>query len=307
VLPADGVLRAAQRWLHLLDRSSLHQASVLIRSRAQYTDLTPTQYATALEWLLTVGLLEAQDGGRLIAPATSGLPEDQASEVLFERSLEELRPTWLADADILVPDATELPEDAAHLAAVLGVPEKAAWLAAQQVHGRIDLTERARIGTAGELALVRLLEQTWPDSTVHIALNNDGFGYDISLSLPLCTWHLEVKTTTRRGRLVVHMSRNEHEVGLLDPLWRMIVVGLDAAEQPAALATVRYEVLLERIPREPHVATRWESLRHQLGPSDLYPGLQFLRPPTAVDKGKLLFCGTEESPSRFAWMPSHER
>jgi len=305
VLPADGVLRAAQRWLRLLERSTLQQASALIRADAAYTDLSPTQYATALEWLRDVNLIEVSGAGLKLAPQARGLTDAGACQLLFARSLEALAPPWLPDADSLVPDSSELPQDAADLAVLFGLGDAAALLAVRQVHGRIDLAERARIGAAGEQGLVALLEQRWPGSTAHVALNDDGLGYDIALKLSLGTWHLEVKTTSRRGRLVLYLSRHEHEVALLDPDWRLVVVGLSDDGRPAALATARHEGLQQRAPHDHDPAARWESARHQLSPADLYPGLSFLgSPPTPSDSRSLLYCGSVGTSSPYAWMPS---
>lgn len=305
MLPADGVLRAAQRWLHLLALSTPPQASALIRADAGYTDLSPTQYAAAFEWLKDVGLLENSPPGVRLAPAARGLPDAEIHQLLFTRSLEALAPAWLPDADVLVPNSSELPQDAAELAAIFGLGDAAAMLAVRQVHGRIDLAERARIGAAGESGLVALLEQRWPGSTVHVALNDDGLGYDIVLMLSQGAWHLEVKTTGRRGRLVLYLSRHEHEVALADPDWRLVVVGLSDDGKPAALATGRHEALQNRAPYDRHSAARWESTRHQLGPADLQPGLPFLgAPPSLTDAGSLLYCGSVGTGSPYAWMPT---
>lgn len=304
MLPADSVLRAAQRWLHLLGQSTLQQAWALILADAKYTDLSPTQYAAALEWLKDIRLLENSTAGVRLAPDARGLPAAHTSELLFTRSLQTLAPAWMPDADVLVPDASELPLDATDLAALFGLGDAAALLAVRQVHRRIDLAERARVGAAGELGLVTLLEQRWPGSTVHAALDDDGLGYDIALMLGADTWHLEVKTTGRRGRLVLYLSRHEHEVAMLDPDWRLVVVGLSDDDKPAALATARLEALQDRAPRDCHPAARWESARHQLSPADLQPGLPFLgSPPTPADAVSLLYRGSTGTSSPYAWMP----
>jgi hypothetical protein len=303
VLPGDGVLRAAYRWLRLLERSSLPQASALIRADATYTDLSPTQYAAALDWLRTVRLLQSSDGGARLAPAALGLTDTGVRQLLFGRSLEAAAPAWLPDADALVRDPSELPQDAADLAAVLGVDDPAALLAVRQVHGRIDLAQRARVGAEGEKGLIALLERRWPGSTKHVALTDDGLGYDLVFTMAGRTWHLEVKTTSRRGRLVLYLSRHEHEVALLDPDWRLVVVGLDAQSAPAALATARHQLLQGRAPHDHDQAARWESARHQLLPSDLQPGLAFLGQPELRNTASLLYRGYRGLADPFMWMP----
>lgn len=303
MLPGDGVLRAAHRWLRLLQRSTLPQASALIRADAAYTDLSPTQYAAALDWLRTLGLLQSGPAGAHLAPAALGLSDTSARQLLFARSLQAAAPAWLPDADSLVRDPSELPQDAAELACVLGLDDSAAVLAVRQVHGRIDLAERARIGAEGEKGLAALLEHRWPSSTKHVALTDDGLGYDLAFTPDQRTWHLEVKTTSRRGRLVLYLSRHEHEVALLDPDWRLVVVGLSGGGALGALATARHQVLQERAPQDHHPAARWESARHQLLPADLRPGLTFLGQPAARDTASLLYRGYLGLADPFMWMP----
>jgi hypothetical protein len=302
-LPADGVLRAAQRWLRLLQRSTVEQAAALLRADSAYTDLTITQYSTALEWLRGIRLIQDTPAGSRLAPETRGLPADSLAQILFTRGLEALDPPWLPDADVLVRDTADLPQDAADLAAVLRVTDAAALVAVRQIHGRIDLAERARVGAAGELGLVALLEQRWPGSTSHVALTDDGLGYDIAVTLSTGTWHLEVKTTGRRGRLVLFVSRHEHDVGLVDPTWRLVVVGLGEDGQPAALATARHAHLQDRSPHDYSPASRWESVRHRLTPADLIPGLTFLGgSQDPADTDSLLDHGSREI-GQYAWMP----
>ena len=132
-------------------------------------------------------------------PRSKAFPDQQLNQLLFERTLERSMPAWLADADFLVPDPGEVPQDAASLAEVLGLSEQASFLAIRNVHGHIDLAERARVGLAGERALIEFLECRWPGSTTHIAEANDGFGYDVLFRHGKEHWHLEVKTTIRRG------------------------------------------------------------------------------------------------------------
>jgi Domain of unknown function (DUF3883) len=304
VLPADGVLLAARRWVRLLDRSALNQASALIRSSSDYTDLSTTQYSSALEWLTRVGLVVVDGHSLVLATRVRHLPDAQTSQLLFMHCLEELAPPWLPDADALVRSTSELPQDAVDLADTLGVAEDAALLAVRQVQGKIDLAERARVGLAGETGLVALLEERWPGSTQHIALHDDGFGYDVMFAANNKTWHLEVKTTTRRGRLVIHLSKHEHEVGMLDPLWRLVVVGLDEEGQIAALATARHELLRQRVPQNVDATATWESVQYELSPRDLESGLCFLKANwTDEDDRSLLRHGTKDLEGTFGWMP----
>lgn len=299
MLPADGILRAAQRWLLLLARSTFRQAAALIRSDPAYADHSQTQYANALEWLLSVGLLVQTPNGPVPAAAAQRLDPRQAGRLIFATALEDAAPAWLPDADTLVPDAGELPADAANLALTLGLTDSEALLAVRQVHGKIDLAERARVGAAGELALIDYLELRWPGSTRHVSIDDDGLGYDIEFTCMGTTWHLEVKSTTRRGRLTIHLSRHEHEVAKLDPVWRLIVIGLDAQDNAAAVATADTAALIARSPRDLYSTARWDTVHHQLSPSDLQIGLPFLGP---ISRDPLRYKDSE--PGRpFAWIP----
>jgi len=303
MLPAEGVLRAGQRWLNLLRRSTVLQASALIKADGRYTDLTTTQYATALDWLVETGLVTQASTGLRLASALQGLDEQGIGAMLFERSLAELDPAWLPDADVLLRGPDDLPADAMALTELFGVEDSAALLIVRQLHGKVDQAARTEVGLAGELALVELLESRWPGSVRHVALTDDGFGYDIDFR-PALTYHLEVKTTNRRGRLTVYLSRHEHEVALLDPAWRLVVVGLAADGQLSALATVRHELLAARSPYDQDTFARWESVRHQLRPDDLRLGLAFLDKAELADDD-LLANGraTTGSDGVFAWMP----
>ena len=281
MLPPDTVVRAASRWLRILRSSTLSQAWSLIGANANYTDLTQTQYALALDWLRAAKLISPGPASEL-SPAGKNLPYAQVDQLLFERSLELAAPAWLPDADRLARDGSDLPQDAANLAVTLGLSEAVALVAVKRVHGRVELAHRDRVGMAGEQALVRLLERNWPVSTVHVSLTDDGFGYDILFRHGSLEWHLEVKSTTRRGRLVIYLSRHEHEVGLVDPSWRLIVVGLDSNLEIRALATVRRSAITDRAPKDSYASTRWQSASYQLTSKDLDLGLGFIAGQTSL-------------------------
>lgn len=305
MLPAETVILAASRWLRILRTSTVSQAWSLIRADAKYTDLTQTQYASALEWLKAIGLVVAESGGAKLAAFAGILPSAQMNKVLFERSLERAMPAWLPDADLLIPDSSELPQDVAGLAEMLGLSENDALSAVRHVHGRIDLALRAKIGLAGECALIDFLEGRCPGSTVHVANTDDGFGYDVLFQFENKEWHLEVKSTTRRGRLAIYLSRHEHEVGLRDPNWRLVVVGLDEELRLSALATVRYAEVAERAPRDLSIESKWQSASHQLTSKDLVAGLTFLNASLANSSGFHSFFSpyAGSSQKKFAWMP----
>jgi hypothetical protein len=303
MLPADSIMRAAERWLRVLRKSTFVQAWSLIRSDANYADLTQTQYSAALEWLGSLGLVVGGGNGVQLSPAVRTLGKPQRNQLLFELSLERAAPAWLPDADLLIPDESEIPRDAAALAHTLGLTDRNALLAIRCAHGRVDLAQRTRVGAAGERALCRLLEAHWPGSTTHVAETDDGFGYDIAFRHAGTEWYVEVKSTSRRGRLVVYLSRHEHEVGLLEPNWRMVIVGLDDQLELQALATVRHAEVLARAPHDIFIQSAWQSASHQLAPSDLQRGLAFLDSADRQKPEQLICSGARQPTPAFAWMP----
>jgi hypothetical protein len=200
----------------------------------------------------------------------------QLNQLLFERSLELAAPAWLPDSDILIPDASELPQDAVALAGALGLSDDLALLVIRHVHGRINLEQRTQIGLAGERALIGVLEAHWPGSTTHVSQIDDGYGYDIAFRHEGAEWHFEVKSTARRGRLLMYLSRHEYEVGLRDPIWRLIVVGLSSQLELQSIATAQFHAIAARAPADRHVNTKWQSAAYQLTANDLQDGLSFL-------------------------------
>jgi hypothetical protein len=309
--PSDAVVHAALRWLVLLQRSTLEQASALIRADPVYTDLSATQYAVALEWLRDVGALEAipTGSGNSLRSTLRLHHSFRQSELdrlrlrLFERGVAYAAPAWLPDADILVRGPSDLPDDALAFAAVLSLTDRAAFRGVQRVQGKIDLELRAGIGAAGELQLVELLENRWPGSTSHVALESDGFGYDVVFWHQSEEWHLEVKTTTRRGRLVVYLSRHEFEVALDDPNWRLVVVGLSPARTLTALATADLASLAARLPADQDPSARWESVRIDVSSQDLRRGLGLKPGMPPLDVWPVLPALVSHARPDASWLP----
>lgn len=296
-LPTEGTLRAARRWVDLLSRSSVEQGWALIRADARFLDLSPTQYAAALEWLLESGVVEVQRDGR--ASVVPGGSSDEIARALLAAALRTGNPLWLADSDDLVRTEDDLPQDATELATALSLTDGAVLETIRQVHGQIDLEARARVGSAGEAALVRHLEQRWPGSTRHVALESDGLGYDVACTVNDVTWHLEVKSTTRRGRLLVYLSRHEYEVGRRDDRWRLVVVGLDADLQLERIGVVAAATLESRAPRDVPLGAMWQSARYELGVGDVFGGVEFLANPSDASASA---SPPQTGGSPFAWL-----
>lgn len=305
-LPAKSIVKASARWLQLLRTSTVDQAAATVRANAAYVDLTMTQYSSGLELLKSLNLLDENASGALVlSPVVSCLAVEHIGQVLLERLLEVSLPAWLRDADVLIRDVDEIPDDAMETAEALNLGGEVTYSVIRTVHGHIDLEQRNSVGLAGEEALLQMLEQSWPGSTTHVAKISDGFGYDILFHHEGQEWRLEVKSTTRRGRLVMFLSRNEYEVSLRDPRWRLVIVGLDPSMQLKAVATVKEDVFLRRSPADTSKESRWQSASHELSAADLHRGLSFVGTSNSWDDpaDRTIPGLTSQLPNQFSWMP----
>lgn len=290
MLPPDGIVRAAERWLRLLQRAPLAEAAEILRADPAYADLTTTQYALGLDWLRELGLVNDNP-----QPARAG-----ADHVLtlFRAALEFERPLWLEDADTLVRTADDIPGDALGLAGVLDLDDADSMAAIRQAHGKVDLERRDEVGAIGEAHLVALLERLWPGSTRHVSEHDDGLGYDIELELEGRAWKLEVKSTTRWHRLRIFLSRNEFEVGSLLSDWRLVVLGLGDDMQIEAVVTVPTPYLHTVVPQDTASAGRWASASVDLAPEHVRAGLPFVS-----HSDPLLLSGRPADGCEFKWVP----
>ncbi|MCB9440306.1 MAG: DUF3883 domain-containing protein [Mycolicibacterium sp.] len=257
-VPSSTVLRAAARWLEHRRESSDAQLRALFRAHPAFADITPTQYTTAYEWLQARGLLKA-------SPTT-----DDCVHVVFEAAIREA--LWFRDSDLLVPEPNSMPQDGMFAAEALGIEPSEAFAIVHSCWGKVDTAERERIGAAGEYALISLL-QSVPDVQVrHVAAVSDGYGYDIHAALLDATLHIEVKTTTRRGRLLIFLSRNEFEAMRRDPDWLLVALRVSDAMRPIATATVDRNWIAMSAP-EDQPGGRWESARLDIPHHAITPGI----------------------------------
>lgn len=293
--PSDQVLVAGVRWVDLLRRNTLAQAWILIGTDPHYSDLSRSQYHAGIEWLLQRGLAVDSASSLELDPRAKNIDANDLAAELLTDVLSRTPPPWLLDADDLLREPDDLPQDACSLATVLGLTPTQTLRAIRHAQRKVDLDSRRQVGLRGELALLEALEGRWPGSTTHVAATDDAAGYDIAVTLPGGTTHIEVKSTNRRGRLDVFLSRHEYETARVDPAWLLVVVGLDPSSCLCALATVSLEVLKDRAPTDSASNATWDSARFTLDARDLETGL---RPFGA--EGKLVI----PSASGFAWMPT---
>lgn len=260
-VPPDPVLRAAVRWLERLPASGAARLRALFAAHSDFSDITPTQYEAAYAWIKATGLLDDRH---------SSVP---AHRRVFDSAMAHSGAPWLPDVDLLVHTPDELPEDALRAAASLGLSESEAFGQLSAVWGKVDTQERSRIGAAGELALVELLEASTKARIEHVAAWSDGFGYDIAVHAAQHSAHLEVKSTTRRGRLTVYLSRNEYETMCRDPHWELVAIRLTLSLEPEAVATVPKEWIAAQAPADGGAHGRWDSCRLDVPPDVPVPGI----------------------------------
>lgn len=304
MIPAEGVIVAAVRWLDLLGRSTETQAAILIRSNSQYADLTPTQYSTALEWLHSLDWTNLTEDRSERAQTLEKMTSQGRREYLLASLLETANPPWLENADVLVHSSDDLPQDIERWSDLLGLSPSSGLRVVRRISGKIDLARRAEVGNAGEIALCMLLDAKWPGAINHVAESDDGFGYDVSASIQDVEWHLEVKSTTRRGRLSFFLSRHEFETGLADKHWKLLVVGLDDELRASCIAEVDKSALEQLAPADRAASASWASAKYDMGEDYLRPGLAFLPWDEAdMRTHTLLVHGGRNESSDFSWMP----
>lgn len=271
MLPAETWLEAARRWLVLLQTSPAPQAWQVIRGDSSYADISTTQYMSGLDLLIDLGLVSRDQDGPQVSAAALATPAEGLPDLLFREVLRGVEPPWLRDADVLVADADDLPQDAIKLAAALGLGDAAALTAVRQVHGKLNLAARARIGLAGETAVVQLLRTHGLSNVRHVALADDGLGYDVAARAADCWWHIEVKSTSAASRLRFFLSRHEFAVGQLDPNWLLVIVALDG-ECLSGCWTVDAAYLAANAPQDGEA--RWETARYSPRAAQVVAGIK---------------------------------
>lgn len=235
-----------------------------------------TQDFLASEGILaSLGLIEVIDEVLLVADSVTELAtatREDAAALLLGLVLERRPPSWLrfaAAGDSL--KANSIPD--AELAAledsfVDPTHREAILLAAAR---RYDATRFTALGALGEEYVAeRCREQlraagaeALAKSVSRVSLISDQLGYDVvAPRLDGSSRRLEVKATRRLAwRGEVYISRNEFEIGLLDPDWSLVVVEIDAEETPSLLGWCRAEDLVAKMPVDRHHLGRWSRVR----------------------------------------------
>lgn len=288
-LPSAHRLRAAYRAAQAIRDQTVSVAA----ARASYLRL-PTDLVFDVDdlvagerLLLDVGLL-SDGGGHLQGNVRLGtlaeLYEDEALTTLLALVLGERPPLWLrtAAASPAGLDTELIPAEASTVLGTL-VPDpqlrEALLLAAAE---RIDARELSEAGAAGEEAVVaacrdELHDAQRPDlagDVQRVSLISDRLGYDVvAPTLDGSSRRLEVKTTRRKARLEVFISRNEATVGLRDVAWALVFCRLGDGGEVEIVGWCRGECLEPLLPENRHARGRWASTAITLAPEELRPGL----------------------------------
>ncbi|MFI6153908.1 protein NO VEIN domain-containing protein [Kitasatospora sp. NPDC051170] len=264
-------MKAALRWLHTMQTEDVHRTRALFTSHESFSDLTPGQYDDGLAWLRRIGLAPSRR-----RPAQSVTELRLLCLQLLERSLETACPDWIAEIHSAPSASTPLPPAGQRLAASLGLRDSDMTAAVSKAW----IAERARVGAAGERALLALLNLTVKADVIHVSAISDRFGYDISVESGGSTAHLEVKSTAGAGRApVIFLSRHEYETMHADPAWHLVFAVLDREDQLTSVSSINRDWITEVAPSDGHTdASQWASARLTVPSAALIPGIPAIWP-----------------------------
>jgi len=251
------------------------RAQALLTTHRQYSDLSPTQYSSALAWL--------RDRDLLGFPGSGAPPASRILGAIFENAA----PTWFQDADELVQSSDDLPSDIVSAGEALGVGAGEVYEQLVSSWGKVDTAVREQIGSAGEAALVRMLRDGTDGRVDHVSTWSDGFGYDIAFSQDTVAAHLEVKSTIRVGRLTAYLSRHECEVMLRDDHWVLVAVRLNSSLEVVGVGSVPKEWIATNLPRDSTPSVRWASCKVEV--------------PSAVIENRVLQLGADAAGALPPW------
>ncbi|MFJ8827297.1 DUF3883 domain-containing protein [Streptomyces sp. NPDC102467] len=229
----------------------------LFTHHPDYADLTPAQYLAALNWLRSTGLVDVRD-----RPAW---PDAETGLRAFLVAVESASPGCSSQPAIVREASDAFGASDALLQAVAG-----------EVRGKADLEERARVGAAGERALVQLLRQAgwW---VRHVAEESDAYGYDIAVTGALGRQlHLEVKSTLHSGARTAYLTRHEFRTMRADHSWRMIAVRLGEQDQLLSIVTVDRGWIESVVPDDRSRDAAWHTARLDIPDGETKAGIQGL-------------------------------
>jgi uncharacterized protein DUF3883 len=261
--------------------------------RASYA-LIPTggiyrseDFLRAEEFLARSGFVECEE--HRIFPTVelielTGLPRDEALEVLLLAATERTPPIWMFTACEGATLAIELIPDADWSVFQAIVPDPARREEFLLALGRkFDGDEAARRGVAGEIYIVercraelcRLGRPDLAGRVRHVSTISDQLGYDVvTPTVGGEPWRLEVKTTRLfSGGVRIALSRNEARVGLADERWLLVVCIQHEDNEFHVAGWCRASVLQPILPVDPTKQGIWVSANLNLDFASLQFGL----------------------------------
>ena len=289
-------LRAATWIVHSLGADGAHPSNLAesLMNLPLAGEVDSAEFESARDRLLNLGLVSRSPD--LLEPVAAlaelcEQPDDETTRLLLTFLLEYEQPLWLSTAtgggDQLAPELIPDEVDQALISVFPDPDEREAFLLARA--RVVDTKIRSEIGAEGEvLALaeckVELEAIGQPElarRVRRVSVISDELGYDISAPWPgSTTRHLEVKSTVSTGnRVTVYLSRNEAEVGLVDPSWALLVVRVRSSPT-GIIGWLSAADLAHMLPTDAHKDGKWQSVRLRLTTDDLQPGLPPLRPAT---------------------------
>lgn len=253
-VPPKPVVRAASRWLeYLAQGGEVSRGMGIFANHKSYDDLSMTQYASALTWLRDLKLVPfLRPQGATVA----GIKLD-----LLRAIFEESPPHWVRDADVLVPAADDLPQDIVEVGRIIDIGPDAVFEQLLTSWGKVDTAARERVGLAGETALVAALTSSGLGTVDHVSLRSDGYGFDVAYTTADTRSHIEVKTSTRRGRFTAYLSRHEYAVMLRDQDWMLVAIRLDDDLTLKSVGSVTKNWIQENVPQDAGFFGAWSSCK----------------------------------------------
>ena len=260
----DSILIGAVRWLVELQFREVGPARLSLKTTPRYRDLTPTQYESAMEWLIDRHLVT--QFGVVCEPSL-----DPAAQVL-QTEIAKSPPPWLADADSLIRTPEDLPLDVLQLGELLDMNETNIFEEVGRAWKKFDDLAQRELGAAGESALIAWLEERSVADVIHVSSFDDTAGYDIALAVSgIQRARIEVKATRRLDSVVVYLSRNEFETMRRHSTWCLQVVILDPSGRIRSTGWLPPLNLIEWAPKDGSMG-RWQSMKLVLPTSSLRTG-----------------------------------
>lgn len=150
----------------------------------------------------------------------------------------------------------------------------------------VDRAGRVEIGEMGERRVVAACRSQRHESGYaelaeqvrQVSKISDSLGYDIAAPCPGGDhYHIEVKTVGKDIQaLQFYLSRNQYEVGLRDPNWRLVICKREE-EETSIVGWCSIDVVQRGVPEERKIdwpcSVRWEEVRVRMRDKPLDPGL----------------------------------